>query len=462
MKPIKNALQSINNATATNGNANGNQNGQPHQPADIEALSAAVKDAIEKEKHKDNPFPLDALPSKLQTIIRHWHAVHRRPVDYHALSILAVASGAIGNAYQVEHVAGTYQPISVWAVIVGPPSSAKSPIMRTCIRPLHTQEKQYRKNLEDDLTQWEIDKAVASQKKEKEPRKPELEQRITSDATIEALIKVMMQAKCWKGILCYKDEFVGLLKSMNAYKQSGQDLEHYLSMWSGIPITLNRSGMEYAGFVESPFLSMLGSIQPGVLSTLTDGGKVANGFLYRLLFAFPEEVKIPLPSGEIPNMKINEEYDTIINRLSKLPADNEARQPITLRMDTPAFKKYDEYKTDIEQNIVNKTEDEDIQSLYGKVTDYTLRIAALLELIEFVAAADQGFLDMLSLADARNIKITKPNVERAITLMEYFTRNSLKILLRSESPVAALPMRQQKLYEKLPLTITTHEAIEIG
>ncbi len=450
IKPIKEALEKLPK----------NGNGQSAEP-DAQAVAESVKAAIEAAREEPNPFPLDAMPKAIQEIVSHWHQVYRRPTDFHGSSIIAAASAAIGNAFHVEHVAGSVQPLAVWTVIVGPPSSAKSPIMRTCMRPLFDKEDAHRKNLDDDLAQWELDKAAAAQSKAREPARPQLEQRIVSDATIESLIKVLMQSKCWKGVIAFKDEFMGLIKGMNAYKTSGQDLEHFLSMWSGMPIMLNRSGMEFAGYVKAPFVAVLGAIQPGILNGLTDGGKIANGFLYRLLFAFPESVKIPLPSGELPRKEVYERYARIIARLNDLPGSGD-RTPTVLRMNAPAFKAYERHKTHIEQEIINKTDDENIQSLYGKMVDYTLRLAAILDLLEFVSEAEEGFLKMLSHADMARHTIGAASVHRAIKLSEYFTRNSIRILTRTEDPVAALPVKQFHLYEKLPHTCTSGFAVEVA
>ncbi len=458
MKPID--KQKLKAAISVNGHSNGHSNGH-NEHHDADAIAEAVKAHIAADKEKPNPFPLGALPKYLQHIVNHWHKVYRRPIDFHGTSILAAACAAIGNTFHVEYVVGSTQPLAGWFVIVGPPSSAKSPIMRTCMKPLFEMEKAFRKNLDDDNAQWEIDRNAASQKKLKEPPKPQLEQRILNDATIESLIKVLMQPVCWKGVMAFKDEFIGLMKGMNSYKQGGQDLEHYLSMWSGMPIVLNRSGMEYAGFVESPFVGMLGAIQPGILSGLTDGGKVANGFLFRLLFGYAEDIKIPLPSKEIPDQSHYETYRTAIHRLYNLPTSPD-RQPTTIRMDQDAFREYEKHKTHVEQEIINNTDDENTQSLYGKMVDYVLRIAAILELLEFVGEGDDRFFKNLNHNDMAKIKITKPSINRAIQIMDYFTRNSLKILMRTESPIAVLPKRQQALYEKFPLTITSATAKEIG
>lgn len=458
MKPVKKALKELPKSNLTPIQQNGN--GAPEMP-DIEKLADEVQAAIEAQKEEPNSFPTGAMPKAVQRIMSHWHNVYRRPIDFHGGSIIAAASAAIANSFHIEHVAGSVQPVAAWVVIVGPPSSAKSPIMRTCMKPLFEREKDHRKQLKDDLAQWELDKAAAYQNKQKEPPRPELQQRIVNDATIESLIKVLMQRSCWKGVIAFKDEFMGLIKGMNAYKTSGQDLEHFLSMWSGMPIMLNRSGMEYAGFVETPFVAMLGAIQPGILNGLTDGGKIANGFLYRLLFAYPEEVKIPLPSGELPKPEIYQEYARIIQRLNDLPA-NEEGIPTILRLDAKAFKAYEKYKTHIEQEIINKTDDENIQSLYGKIVDYTLRLAAIIDLIEYVAEGDDDFFKMLSHADMAKHQVSAASVHRAIKLSEYFTRNSLKILTKTEDPVAALPTKQRHLYEKLPNSCTSGYATGVA
>lgn len=453
LKAVQSAITNAANGAHTNGT--------PAPQPDADAIAAAVKAAIEAHKDEPNPFPLDALPKAFQSIIKHWHNVYRRPVDYHGVSMLAAASGAIGNAFQIEYVVGDVEPLIGWFVIVGPPSSAKSPIMKACLKPLFLQEREYSEKHKRNVADWESNQLLsknAGSKQPPEPR-PKRPQRIVSDATIESLIKIFPSN--WRGVLSFKDEFISLMKSMNAYKQSGQDLEHYLSMWSGSPIMLNRSGIEDAVFIESPFISMLGSIQPKLLSGLTEGGKIDNGFWFRLLFAFPENVKIPKATGQLPDPKVAEQYATFINRLNNLPAHPD-NIPTVLRMSSDAWKIYDAYKTQTEQEIINRTDDENTQSLYGKIIAYTLRLAALLDLMDFVTGDDPEFFKLLSHSDLEKHRISAASVQRAIKLTEYFTRNSLKILTRTEDPVSALPTKQRLLYEKLPNSFTSGFAADVA
>ncbi|MDF1867305.1 MAG: DUF3987 domain-containing protein [Saprospiraceae bacterium] len=437
---------------------NDTKNGQSYTAEDIATLA---RQAIKNDDTQPNPFPIKAFPKPLQAIIRHWHAVYRRPIDYHGGSILAAASGAIGNAFQVEHVVGDVEPMSLWIVIVGPPSSAKSPIMRTCLKPLFKKEKEYSKQHKEDIIAWQRkrDNAESKDRRKMEDQRPIRPQRIVGDATIESLIKIFPNN--WKGVLSFKDEFIALMKGMNAYKSAGQDLEHFLSMWSGTPIMLNRSSLEDAVFIESPFISILGAIQPGILSGLTDANKISNGFLFRLLFCAPQSVKIPKPSQEVPNPEYFEEYNKIIQRLNELPTAPDFT-PTILKMDAKGFRRYADYKTNIEQNIMNETEDENIKSLYGKILAYTLRLAGILELIELATMSDDGYWENLSYADISHHKISLSSVNRAILLTHYFTENSLRILAQSENPVAALPRKQYWIYEKLPQVCSSSLAVQVA
>lgn len=455
MKVVSKALKELPQKSARNP-------GHESDAPTVEDIAKAVKAEIEKQKEEPNPFPLDAFPKPIARMIQHWNMVYRRPIDYHAGSILAAASGAIGNAFWVEHVAGATQPLSCWVVIVGPPSSAKSPIMRTCLKPLFMKEKEYGKTHKEEVAEWEAEIRQAKANKNKsatQSPRPKREQRVVSDATIESLIKIF--PRNWKGVLSFKDEFIALLKMMNAYKQSGQDLEHYMSMWSGMPVMLNRSSIEDAIFIEQPFIAVLGSIQPGLLAKLTDGGKISNGFWFRLLFCHPENTKIPLPSKEVPDPKVFEEYARTIKRLNDLPCSDD-ESPLILKMAPKAFKIYDKYKVKTEQEIINQTDDENIMSLYGKMVDYCLRFAAVLELLELVTTADTNFMKLQSVADMEKHRISAASVNRAIKLTDYFIKNSLKILQRTEDPVAALPHRQRALYEKLPNSCTSGFAVSVA
>ena len=72
------------------------------------------------------PLPLDLLGHPAPWIARAAEAANS-PADYVATSLLAAASGAIGNARWAKAWDGWAEPASLWWGAIGEPSSGKSP-----------------------------------------------------------------------------------------------------------------------------------------------------------------------------------------------------------------------------------------------------------------------------------------------------------------------------------------------
>ncbi len=77
-------------------------------------------------------------------------------------------------------------------------------------------------------------------------------------------------------------------KNFNRYNK-GSEEQFWLSVWSGKAIRINRKTTEPT-FIAKPFISVIGTIQPAVLNELADK-RTENGFLDRLLFVAPENLK---------------------------------------------------------------------------------------------------------------------------------------------------------------------------
>lgn len=96
------------------------------------------------------------------------------------------------------------------------------------------------------------------------------------------------------------DELAAFLKSFNKYKSGGGDEEVMLSPFSGKSISVNRKSLEPI-FIEKPFVSIIGSIQPQVLINLFGNNKIDNGPTHRFLFAFPDHViREDLSEDDVP------------------------------------------------------------------------------------------------------------------------------------------------------------------
>src|SRR5689334_3554116 len=76
------------------------------------------------------PFPLDVLPLPARDLAEAAAASIGCPVDFPAVAILAAASGAIGRSACLAIKPGYFESASLYAALVGGPSSGKSPALR--------------------------------------------------------------------------------------------------------------------------------------------------------------------------------------------------------------------------------------------------------------------------------------------------------------------------------------------
>ena len=106
-----------------------------------------------------------------------------------------------------------------------------------------------------------------------------------SDTTVEALVGILQDNP--RGLLVYRDELAGWVRSMDQYKGGkGSDRQHWLNLWSTDEVVVDRkSRMGEPIILAKPFVSLFGGIQPAMLGELRAG--MEDGLMDRFLFAYP-------------------------------------------------------------------------------------------------------------------------------------------------------------------------------
>lgn len=237
------------------------------------------------------PFPVHILPPSLRGLIESGSRAMAVPFEFIALPTLVLAGAVIGNAWEIELKGGWREGPNLYAAIVGDPGAKKTPSLKLALRGVHAIQSrlasEYRASkadFDEEYALWE--KAPKSARGEA-PRAPKFKHLWTSDSTTEALAEMLAEAK---GLVLFRDELVGWVKSMDAYRSGGKgaDRQHYLSMWSRSPIKIDRKSRPDPIVVDRPCLSVIGGIQPDVLPDLVEKASRDDGFLDRLLFAYPD------------------------------------------------------------------------------------------------------------------------------------------------------------------------------
>lgn len=308
-----------------------------HADAGPQEMAAALRDQLKKLEHiaystgEDAPRPLllaGALPpvkpfnpAWLPDDFRPWITdIAERmqcPPEFPAVAAMAALSSVAGRRFciQPKERDESYTEFPhLWAMLIGNPSLMKSPAMQAAMRPLHQLESEAFKNYNEMEMQRQTAEITAKIKRsalesaaKKAAKNGEefdytrlieaaaeditpLRRFIVNDASVEALGEVLRDNPT--GTLLYQDELAGLLALLE--KDGNQSLRAFLlQAWSGKEgFTFDRIGRGRR-HIEHCVLSLLGSIQPGVIAAhvrAANGHSAgADGFLQRFsLMVWPD------------------------------------------------------------------------------------------------------------------------------------------------------------------------------
>jgi uncharacterized membrane protein YgcG len=184
---------------------------------------------------------------------------------------------------------------NLFTAIVAPPSQKKSPILKAIAKkPLRALERKARdewRRLQSEFNEIrERYNSLPKDQKEQQfpnglPPEPPDRRKIYSfsDTTTEG-IRNQIEAYPNQGLIALPDELARLIKSANKYRGGkGSDEEDLLSYYDGGGETVLRAG-GLAGDFDNLLLSILGSIQPGVLQKMLKDCQDENGKWARFIF----------------------------------------------------------------------------------------------------------------------------------------------------------------------------------
>jgi hypothetical protein len=138
---------------------------------------------------------------------------------------------------------------------------------------------------------WQIEMDVwKSAEPDARGEKPSLQRIASTDPTTEALGPIL--AKNPRGLIVAPDEMTKWVLSMDQYKGGkGGDRPFYLSAWNGEPVYVDRAKhMNEPIVVPYPYLTVVGGLTPDMLTALPEGRGRDDGFMARLLFAYPDRL----------------------------------------------------------------------------------------------------------------------------------------------------------------------------
>lgn len=240
------------------------------------------------------PFPLRLLPRPILAYVSEMSKSFPVAPDFIALPAIVAAGAAIGCSRRIRLKPHWTEGAGLYAGIVGPPGTLKSPAIQKALDPIFRRQQQYTDTYHKEhekyvSTKSEFERAKrggkGGEKTLSPPVKPVLKEIFTTDATGEAVAELLMNNQ--RGLLLYSDELTAWVKGFNQYRNGrGSDKQFYLSAWSNSPHKVNRKE-KLPIVLPQPFVSIIGGVQPDVVPDLNDRDGVEDGFFQRLLLIYP-------------------------------------------------------------------------------------------------------------------------------------------------------------------------------
>jgi hypothetical protein len=353
------------------------------------------------------PFPSCVFPNRLRHFIESASEALPAPADFVGVPMIAVLGTAIGTRCSLETKVRWRESSRIWSAVVARPGTKKSPALDFAMEPLHRAQKELGDSYETECLVHEAELARYLEEKQKgkkerqKPAEPRLSQIYTTDATLESLGELLSENT--DGLAFVRDELSGWALSMNQYKGGrGADRQSWLSIWSGAGVIINRKSRSGPIVLENPFICVTGSIQPDVLGDLADEQGREDGFLHRILFAYPDEIQMTWTDAVVDDETM-EAYCGVFRELQRLP---EELSYATFTNEGKA--EYIRWVDGLYGELSGPTLADNLRGPYAKMEGYCARMALVLHLSRYVCG------------EASSEQIDQKSVLGAVKLTEYF------------------------------------------
>lgn len=383
-------------------------------------------DPVWKEISSLSIFPINIFPPFFQNLIIELWKVYRFPVDYTSVAILAAISLGMGTKIKLQVASTWYEYAVLWIAIVGKPGSNKSHPLTTIFKPLSDLDLLESKRFEQDLANY-YSKLKNRNKEDPIPQKPTCIRRIVEDFTPESLTSILKDNK--EGLLASFDELIMWVKNFSRYTMGSQE-QFWLKSFSVSTIHVDRKKEQHPITLAKPFVTVIGGIQEDVISELIHGDRAKNGFVDRILFVYPKELK------KYGRNKLDLRSDLISLWTHLIKDFVSKKENHTLQLTEEANDLVIKWQQE-NADLVNQLGSNYMSGIYNKLETYFYRFVAIIHVMRALGKEIQ-----------ETIKVDVDTVNRAIDLVNYF-RISNKQALKGIF-IQHLSYDMKLLYEKLP------------
>jgi len=311
------------------------------------------------------PFDPDWLPETFRPWITDISERMQCPPEFPAVAAMTALSSVCGRRFCIqpkEHDEGYTEFPHLWGMIIGNPSLMKSPSMQAAMRPLKALTADAQRNYAEQVRARQASEIEARMRRSalesaakkatkngeafdyaqlilnEDEEGPPLRRLTVNNPSLEALGEVLRENPT--GTLLYQDELLALLE-----KEGNQSLRAFLlQAWSGKEgFTFDRIGRGRR-YIEACALSVLGSIQPGVIASHVRAASGhtagADGFLQRFSLMVWPDVKSEWQDIDRPlDREAEWDAECVFLSMENLTAEELLRQGVAPgRDDIPTFR----------------------------------------------------------------------------------------------------------------------------
>jgi hypothetical protein len=397
-------------------------------PADAAQTPAPAPERTQAVAERPRPtFPIDVFPEKVAAFARRVAAAMRCPIDFIGLAVLVVSGSAVGAARSLKAKGGWYEKAMLYAGIVSRPGTTKTAALKAVMQPvfqeqdrLYEDHKAAQKKFEQDLEGYKEAKRNPrdDQPGPVLPESPSPMRHVfVNDTTIESLAANLAENR--KGLLLFRDELTAWVRSLDMYKGRGTDRQFFLSAWTGEMVKVDRKQAQGKSIIiPHPFVSVLGGIQPDLLTEREAEGGKEDGFLHRILFAYPAETEAAIWSEEEISEEDELEWQLVLGRLFNLQPvrpEGGSERPKALHFSEDGKQAWIAVHDGIVAEMNAPDSPPELFGPWSKLKAHCLRFALILHLLR-VACDEAGDCQSEGQVDAEDVR-------RAAQLCEYFKRH---------------------------------------
>jgi hypothetical protein len=242
-----------------------------------------------------------------------------------------------------------------------------------------------------------------------------LPQVFTTDVTLEALAALLEQNP--RGVVCLQDELTGWVLAMDQYKGGkGADRHGWLSFWNGAPVLVNRKTRQEPIVLDNPFVNVVGCLPPDLLGHLTDARGREDGFVHRILFAFPDPLAMHWTDVVVRETTI-EEYCRVFDGLWALQGVS-AQNPRVVTFTPTGRQTFVACANALYTELADPHFPDTLRGPFAKLEGYGARLALLVQLCRLVCE------------EAHGEAVDERSVLAADTLVQYFKSHARRVYRR--------------------------------